>query len=240
MKTNRITDIIIQVVLGLFIAFSIYNHFAQNTVLYINNYLAFFCWVVSVIFIVSKNRYSLVLFELVISLFNIINFNSATYKFGFVLDTGFAKYEPISVNPIILILLVAYIIVNRVFIKYLLDKALYGSEEDRIIAREKSINFYRNKFNDWGDFELNRALTIINDYPEEAQLVIRERETDRKKTVPLPPWVVYPKIDPRDMFWRMGKGEDAVDNYLRYYSSLTEEEKLVNDANYPRPDNWGE
>ncbi len=80
MKTNRIADIIIQIVLGLFIAFSIYNHFAEDTVLYINNYLALACWLVSVIFFVSKKRYSLVLFELVFSLFNIINFNSANFN----------------------------------------------------------------------------------------------------------------------------------------------------------------
>jgi hypothetical protein len=115
---------------------------------------------------------------------------------------------------------------------------LYGTEEDRIRARDKSINFYRDKFSKWGDFELNRALTIIKDYPEEARFVIRERENERKKIAPLPPWILYPKIDPRDMFWRMGKGEDAVGNYYRYYSSLNEEEKSVNDGNYPRPDNW--
>ncbi|WP_216351087.1 hypothetical protein, partial [Mucilaginibacter polytrichastri] len=79
-----------------------------------------------------------------------------------------------------LVLFIGYVIFNRNFIIFLLDTLLNGTEEDRIKSREKSINFYRDKFSNWGDFELNRALTIIKEYPEEAQFVIREIENERK------------------------------------------------------------
>ncbi|SFS95426.1 hypothetical protein SAMN04487890_10757 [Mucilaginibacter polytrichastri] len=180
MKSNKIIDITTHTILGVFIMFSFYYHFSSNIFFSINNYLAIFCWVVSLFFILYKRTYPFVLLELLLSLFNIINFNSTVYKFGFVLGVGIVRYEPISMNPIILVLFIGYVIFNRNFIIFLLDTLLNGTEEDRIKSREKSINFYRDKFSNWGDFELNRALTIIKEYPEEAQFVIREIENERK------------------------------------------------------------
>ena len=39
------------------------------------------------------------------------------------------------------------------------------------------------------------------------------------------PWEKYPDINPNDMFWRMGKGEDAISIFARYYNSLNKTEK---------------
>ncbi len=39
------------------------------------------------------------------------------------------------------------------------------------------------------------------------------------------PWEKYPDKDPNDMFWRMGKGEDALSTFASYYNSLDVTEK---------------
>ncbi len=39
------------------------------------------------------------------------------------------------------------------------------------------------------------------------------------------PWEKYPNKDKNDMFWRMGKGEDALSTFARYYNFLDQKEK---------------
>lgn len=58
-----------------------------------------------------------------------------------------------------------------------------------------------------------------------------------ESTVP-PPWKVYPKIDPPDMFWRMGKGEDALSAFFKYYNSLTERDRTIFRLSNSTPYSW--
>jgi len=39
------------------------------------------------------------------------------------------------------------------------------------------------------------------------------------------PWEKYPDVDSNNMFWRMGKGEDVISSFARYYNSLNQTEK---------------
>jgi hypothetical protein len=39
------------------------------------------------------------------------------------------------------------------------------------------------------------------------------------------PWEKYPDKDKNDMFWRMGKGEDSLSTFARYYNVLDQNEK---------------
>jgi hypothetical protein len=36
----------------------------------------------------------------------------------------------------------------------------------------------------------------------------------------LPPWIMFPDIDPVDMFWRMGRGEDYLMSFFKFYKKL--------------------
>jgi len=52
------------------------------------------------------------------------------------------------------------------------------------------------------------------------------------------PWKAYPKIDPHDLFWRMGKGENIISDFAEYYDKLTEKDKIIFKLTNPEPHNW--
>ncbi|WP_114783055.1 NADAR family protein [Botryobacter ruber] len=53
-----------------------------------------------------------------------------------------------------------------------------------------------------------------------------------------PPWQQYPKTESVDMFWRMGKGENYMIEFSKYYSSLNDHEKTVYKLTNPQPYDW--
>jgi ribA/ribD-fused uncharacterized protein len=53
-----------------------------------------------------------------------------------------------------------------------------------------------------------------------------------------PPWLAHPDIEPSDMFWRMGRGEDVLSRAQRFHTSLAGEAKLHFDAYFPVPVMW--
>lgn len=55
--------------------------------------------------------------------------------------------------------------------------------------------------------------------------------------VPLP-WKAYPKIDSRDMFWRMGTGETLIMRFSDYYRALSDRDKEIIALSNPSPNNW--
>lgn len=52
------------------------------------------------------------------------------------------------------------------------------------------------------------------------------------------PWTIYPNIDSRDLFWRMGKGEDCLTQFYAYYSKLTDREQTIFKLTNPAPYDW--
>ena len=54
------------------------------------------------------------------------------------------------------------------------------------------------------------------------------------------PWEKYPDINPRDMFWRMGKGEDAISIFERYHNSLNRTEKKEFENQFKPTAEWAE
>jgi ribA/ribD-fused uncharacterized protein len=55
-----------------------------------------------------------------------------------------------------------------------------------------------------------------------------------------PPWKHYPKINPHDLFWRMGAGEQYTIDFWNYYSSLSEREQLIFQLSYPVTGDWSD
>jgi ribA/ribD-fused uncharacterized protein len=53
-----------------------------------------------------------------------------------------------------------------------------------------------------------------------------------------PPWTKFSDVDSNDMFWRMGKGEDYLIEFSKYYQSLTEREKKIYKMTNPQPYEW--
>jgi ribA/ribD-fused uncharacterized protein len=55
-----------------------------------------------------------------------------------------------------------------------------------------------------------------------------------------PPWTKFPGVDTADMFWRMGKGEDYLMTFFKYYQSLTAREMVVYQLTNPQPNEWAD
>jgi ribA/ribD-fused uncharacterized protein len=52
------------------------------------------------------------------------------------------------------------------------------------------------------------------------------------------PWKVYPKIEPNDLFWRMGDGEELLNRFYFYYNALSERERTIFILTNPAPSQW--
>lgn len=52
------------------------------------------------------------------------------------------------------------------------------------------------------------------------------------------PWAEFPNVDKHDMFWKMGKGEDCLIQFYKYYSGLTDREKTIFKLTNPAPYEW--
>ena len=52
------------------------------------------------------------------------------------------------------------------------------------------------------------------------------------------PWKVYPKIEPNDLFWRMGDGKELLNKFYSYYDALSERERTIFMLTNPAPLQW--
>lgn len=55
-----------------------------------------------------------------------------------------------------------------------------------------------------------------------------------------PPWILEPKIESADMYWRMGKGDEERIDFLTKWETLNTKEKEIYKVTFPAPKNWGE
>jgi hypothetical protein len=53
-----------------------------------------------------------------------------------------------------------------------------------------------------------------------------------------PPWVKYPEISAGSIGWRMGRGEEYLYEFIRWFSSLTAEEQSRFAQGNPPPQSW--
>ncbi|HAF36043.1 MULTISPECIES: NADAR family protein [Sphingobacterium] len=52
------------------------------------------------------------------------------------------------------------------------------------------------------------------------------------------PWSKFSDKDSRDMFWRMGLGEEYLSEFGAFYDHLSEREQMIYQLTYPRPYSW--
>ena len=53
-----------------------------------------------------------------------------------------------------------------------------------------------------------------------------------------PPWRHFENVDSNDMFWTMGKGEEYLTNFAKYYLALNEREKTIYKMTNPALYEW--
>ena len=53
-----------------------------------------------------------------------------------------------------------------------------------------------------------------------------------------PPWITHPDIPEGSIGWRMGRGEDALTNFYRWFSDLAVSAREAYADSHPVPDGW--
>lgn len=53
-----------------------------------------------------------------------------------------------------------------------------------------------------------------------------------------PPWIAFPDVEPSDLFWRMGRGEDHVIQVSRFRDALSPSARAEYDAYFKVPEEW--
>lgn len=169
------TDYIFFGILGLFIVITITLSLLQNFVLTINNYLAFIALPTAFFLRIKlqKRRHFPLGIILMLSLFNIINFGLGTMSMTFGVNSSIPIETP-SINPIILLIFVAYYLINKKTISIILSNFFKGTEDERRKEFQTTVDFYLKKFSSCEEDELKKALENFNDYPDEAKIALRQ------------------------------------------------------------------
>jgi|GEM_PF-827986 len=171
------TDYIFFGLIGLLIVNTIIQSQLYDYVLSINNYLGFAFWTIS-LFLRLRNsrtkRYPLA-FLLILGTLNVLNFGigSVTLSFSIGNISDIPTERP-GINPIILLVLIAYYLVNKKSINRILNNTFKGTEEEQRIEHQKTIDFYLKKFDACDEEEIKEILKNFNDYPNEAQIALRQ------------------------------------------------------------------
>ncbi|KQC01852.1 hypothetical protein [Pedobacter sp. Hv1] len=174
------TDYIFFGLTGLLIASTLILSQLYGHVLTINNYLAFVAWPIA-LFLRMKTyqgkRYPLGII-LLLALFNIINFEIGGFSMKFGINSSIPIETP-GINPIILLIVVAYYIINKERINHIISNFFKGTEEERSKEFQKTVDFYLHKFNACEEEELKGILKNFNDYPDEAKIALRQIQANQ-------------------------------------------------------------
>jgi hypothetical protein len=142
----------------------------------VNETLAMILFAISLIFKMYRIKIGqyLIFIFLLILLFNVIKF-SYTVVNGDVSTTYYsASFSSLSINPIVFVVLMLYMIVNRKVIVDLFQKLLHGSDKEQEEKQDKNVAFYYDKFNNYSSNELNDIFKMFYDYPVEAQIALKK------------------------------------------------------------------
>ena len=111
-NTNKYVDFSVLAILGLFIASTVYSHFAEGFDFTVNNYLAFSSWllVLSLRVLKYEKSYRLFFLMLLLASFEVINFTIGKDTLN--IGHGVENTIHIPFNPCLFLLLIVYSVVN--------------------------------------------------------------------------------------------------------------------------------
>ena len=113
---------------------------------------------------------------LIVLLVQIIDFSYTVQNENGFITYHTSKFTSPSINPVVFIILIAFLIVNwRIF-----GLLLYGSVQERKDEFDKKVLFYYNKFNLSGNEELEGIFNLYKEYPKEAQVALRKINEERE------------------------------------------------------------
>jgi hypothetical protein len=181
-KPNRYFDILLLLIFSFYLITGIYHHFVDGFVIYLNNILAAILLVIGVILKLrgNPNGRFVVIVLLLLSTFGIINFVVAMVaRVGQPVSGAFSFIQYPGIDPITLLILIIYCIVNRSFFWECYSLLFHGSKEYQESESDKKVDFYYKKFAESTDEELGGFYKIYNKYPEEAQIALKKLHEER-------------------------------------------------------------
>ncbi len=181
-KPNKYFDFVLLSIFSFFVGLGIYQFFIDGFIAYLNNILAAILLIYGIFLKIKntdKSRF-VVIVLLVLSTFGIINFVFATVaRIGDLPTNSFAFIQYPGVDPITLLILIIYCVVNRTFFFECYHLLFHGSGEEQKLESEKQVEFYYKKFSTIKEDELESIFKIYNEYPIEAQMALKAIHEER-------------------------------------------------------------
>jgi len=186
-KKAKYSDIIYLLFFAWLIGVTIVNYLTYNYTISINAYAGFLGWIIVIILKFrdnNKSRYGVITL-LILAVFNIISFTSESISFGLANTfwVGNLYFDYPGINPVILLLVIIYLLINWKFIKPLYQRFFTPSDEEFMKEYNKKVYFYYNKFSVYDDAQFNTVVSDIKDYPVEAQEAINKIAAQKAKYV---------------------------------------------------------
>jgi ribA/ribD-fused uncharacterized protein len=110
-----------------------------------------------------------------------------------------------------------------------LKSILISTKDALIVEHSENDSFWA----DGGDGSGKNMLgTMLMDLRGKIRLVSED------SSYIFPPWISFPGLDPEDMFWSMGLGEEYLGKWVHFFDSLSLEDATVYKRMYPEPSGW--
>lgn len=91
----------------------------------------------------------------------------------------------------------------------------------------------------WADGGDGAGLNRLGKLLEELRTALLSDRADAPQAAWCePPWVARPDVEPSDLFWRMGQGEQLLANAARFRAGLAPAARLQYDSYFPSPAAW--
>ena|ERR1700744_1700253 len=165
--------IISVLLIGLLIYWQISGEFLMA-----NETFAMFLFSISLIFkkynVVKAQYFLFVIFF--IPLLQLANFSYTITSNDSSITYSSGKFMSLGFSPIVFIIFIAYLAVNR----NAFFNLFYGSAEEKNESFDKNVTFYYNKFNEFSEDELKDIFDMYKDYPKEAQVAFLQIQSERE------------------------------------------------------------
>jgi hypothetical protein len=158
--------------LGVLMAIAVVDVLTSDYIFNISNYFGFAGWTIALVLRIVKPRLGRYAIAWLIALgtLNMLSFELVRTSVSF----GFGSFSTIGINPQMLLILVAFYLINRKSINSKIAQTFKGSAEEQEAKRQKMVDFYTDKFKDLDKPEFEEIFNKIDSYPDEAQIALKQ------------------------------------------------------------------
>ena len=185
MMTKAKADFIFLGIISVLMQITVFQCVYLGYVPNLNTFLGCVGWLVVLIIRLNNKRFARqsVGWLLILGTFGVINFVIGSPMFSFGVNLSSVQIDTQGLNPLILLITIAWYMTNKDVIKKLWSDKFYGTAEEKQAQQQKMVDFYLQKFGDCRPDELAQIYKKINDYPYEARLAIKQIHLQQNPTV---------------------------------------------------------